>query len=244
MHTFWNRREFFYALAAGSSIALGQPTTPAPIKATKLSDTLSLVSGDGGNVAIVMSDDGLLMVDGGLSERSAELLKAVAEQVDPHRVRTVFNTHWHLDHVGCNEVLGKDGAKIIAHENVKKRLGTRITMEALNRTIEPLKPEGLPSETFTSGGKMTFGAEKIEYMRVPPAHTDGDSYLFFPVTQRVAHGRPAFQWHVPVHRLLHRRMDRRDGRGLRPAHESWGRKDAGDSGARAAGVERRFEGER
>lgn len=177
---FSNRREFFYALAAGSSIALGQPAAPAPIRATKLSDTLALVSGDGGNIAIVISGDGLLMVDGGMSDRSAELLKAIAEQVDPHRFRMVFNTHWHLDHVGCNEVLGKDGAKIIAHENVKKRLSTRITMEALNRTVEPLKPEGLPSETFTSGGKMTFGAEKIEFMRVPPAHTDGDSYIFFP----------------------------------------------------------------
>lgn len=71
----------------------------------------------------------------------------------------MFNTHWHLDHVGCNETLSKAGAKIIAHENVKKRLSTKIVMEALNRTV---------------------GKEKIEYMNVPPAHTDGDSFLFFP----------------------------------------------------------------
>jgi glyoxylase-like metal-dependent hydrolase (beta-lactamase superfamily II) len=121
-----------------------------------------------------------MMVDGGLAERSGELLKAVAEQMDAHKIRTVFNTHWHVDHVGCNEVLGKEGAKIIAHENVKKRLSSKITMEMMNRTFEPLKPEGLPSETFATGGKMTFGKEKIEYLRVAPAHTDGDSYLFFP----------------------------------------------------------------
>lgn len=180
-----NRRVFLRALIAGPAGLIlidstqGQTPTPPPIKATKLSDNLAVISGDGGNIGVVISEDGLMMIDGGLADRSAELLSAAAEQVDAHKFRTVFNTHWHLDHVGCNEALGKAGAKIIAHENVKKRLSTKILMEAMNRTIEPLKPEGLPAETFTKGGKMTFGKEKIEYASVPPAHTDGDSYLFF-----------------------------------------------------------------
>jgi cyclase len=139
-----------------------------------------MVSGDGGNIAVVISPEGLMMIDGGLVERSADLLKTVADQVDAHKFRVVFNTHWHVDHVGCNEVLGKQGAKIIAHENVKTCLSKTITMEMLNRTFEPLKPEGLPTETFAKGGKMAFGKEKIEYMRVAPAHTDGDAYVFFP----------------------------------------------------------------
>ena len=185
MFTFFtNRRDFLRALVSGpaglslSYRAIAQ--TAAPIKAAKLSERLTVVTGDGGNIAIVIGEDGLLMVDGGFADRSGELLEAVAQQVDSHKIRTVFNTHWHIDHVGCNEVLGKGGAKIIAHENVKARLATKITMEALNRTFEPLKPEGLPSQTFTKGGNMTFGGEQIEYMRVAPAHTDGDSYLFFP----------------------------------------------------------------
>jgi len=136
--------------------------------------------GNGGNVAIVMSDDGLMMVDGGFTERSAELLQAVSSQAASHPIRMVFNTHWHLDHVGCNETLGKSGAKIIAHANSKKWLSQEVTFEALNRVIEPLKPEGLPTETFTKGGKLTFGKEQIEYGVVPPSHTDGDAYLFFP----------------------------------------------------------------
>jgi len=176
-----SRRDFFRALIAapaGATLSFAQ-TTP-PIRATKLSPSLAMVSGDGGNVAIVIAPDSLFMVDGGFADRSAELLKAVAEQVDTHPVRTVFNTHWHLDHVGCNEALGKAGARIIAHDNVKKRLSTRIVMEAINRTVEPLKPEGLPTETFTQGGRLTFGKEEIRYQSVPPAHTDGDSYLFFP----------------------------------------------------------------
>ncbi len=175
-----HRRDFLRALIAapaGMSLAFAQNQTP--IQATKLSDRLALVAGDGGNIAIVIDRNGLMMIDGGFANRAAELLAAVKEQVDAHNFNVVFNTHWHLDHVGCNEELGKAGVKIIAHENVKKRLSSRITMEALNRVVEPLKPEGLPAETFTSGGKMTHG-EAIEYKSVPPAHTDGDAYLFFP----------------------------------------------------------------
>jgi len=177
------RRDFLRALLAGpaglslSWSAFGQ--TPTPIKAVKLSAKLALVSGDGGNIAIVISNDGLMMVDGGYADRAGELLKAVNEQVDAHKVTQVFNTHWHLDHVGCNEMLGKAGARIMAHENVKKRLSQKITMEAMNRTVEPLKPEGLPTRTFKGAGQIGFGTEKIKYASVPPAHTDGDSWLFF-----------------------------------------------------------------
>lgn len=178
------RRDFLRALIASpaggylSSALLGQ--TPPLIHAEKLTDTLSMLTGDGGNVLIVKGDGELMMIDGGFPERATELLGAVSENVDAHHITRVFNTHWHIDHIGCNETLGKSGARIMAHENVRKRLSVRTTIEAINRTVEPLKPEGLPTENFTHGGKLTFGKEKIEYRRVDPAHTDGDSYLFFP----------------------------------------------------------------
>jgi cyclase len=200
MSTFSNRREFFAALAsaaAGSSLVFGQ-AAPAPIRAMKLSDRLAMLYGDGGNVGIVISPDGLMMIDGGLPDRSADLLKAVSDQVDPHSIRTVFNTHWHFDHIGCNETLGRAGAKIIAQENVKKRLSVKTTMESLNRTFDPLKPEGLPAQTFTKGGRMTFGKEKLEYVHVPLAHTDGDTYVFFPGPNVLHTGDLLFNGNYPV----------------------------------------------
>jgi cyclase len=178
-----SRREFLRALVAapaGASFLFSQTPAPVPIKSTKLSDRLAVLMGDGGNVGVVIADDGLMMIDGGLADRSAELLQAVSSQVNPQRFAVVFNTHWHLDHVGCNETLGKNGAKIIAHANSKKWLSQVVNMEALNRVVQPLDPEGLPGQTFTKSAKMTFGKETIEYGVVPPAHTDGDAYLFFP----------------------------------------------------------------
>ena len=179
------RRDLLRALFAapvGASFLAAQ--TPAPIKATKLADRIALLTGDGGNIALVLSNDGLMMVDGGYADRAAELLKAVAA-VDSHPVVLQFNTHWHLDHVGCNEALGAAGAKIMAHENTAKWLGQRVVMEAINRTVEPLKPAGLPKQLFTTAGKLNFGGA-IEYAPVPPAHTDGDAWLFFP-TENILH---------------------------------------------------------
>ncbi len=105
--------------------------------------------------------------------------KAVAA-VDAQKVQVLFNTHWHQDHIGSNELLGQSGTKIIAHENVKKRLSMKVVSDALGQTFQPLKPEGQPTETFSKGGKMTFGKEKLEYMYVPNIHTDNDSWVFFP----------------------------------------------------------------
>jgi cyclase len=197
-----SRRDFLQAIiggAAGLSITYfgyGQGT-PAPIKATKLSGSLALLEGDGGNVALVIADDGLMMIDGGLPDRAADLQKAIAE-VDSHKVRTLFNTHWHFDHVGSNEMLGKAGVKIIAHENTKKWLSQKVTMEAFNRTFEPLKPEGLPAETFSKGGKLTFGKEKLDYTHVAPAHTDSDAYVFFPGPNVLHTGDLLFNGFYPV----------------------------------------------
>jgi cyclase len=198
-----SRRDFFAALAGGAAglsfsyTALGQ-APPIPIKATKLSDHVTVMIGDGGNVGVVLSDDGLMMIDGGFPERAEELGRAIHEQVDAHPVKVVFDTHWHFDHVGSNELVGARGAKIIAQENVKKRVSTKITVEALNRTFEPLKPQGMPTQEFAKGGKMTFGTEKIEYVHIPTAHTDGDAYVFFPDSNVLHAGDLFFNGNLPV----------------------------------------------
>lgn len=194
-----NRREFLASLAAGMTLARAvRGQNAAPIKATKLSDRVAVMMGDGGNVGVVLSDDGIMMIDGGLPDRAADMLNAVKEQVDAHPVRLLFDTHWHFDHIGCNETLGRQGVKIIAHENVKKRLSVKTTMESMNRTFDPLRPEGFPTQEFSKGGKMSFGKEKIEYVHIPTSHTDGDTYLFFPESNVLHTGDMLFHGFYPV----------------------------------------------
>jgi len=204
-----DRRDFLRALlegAVGLSLTMtsrafaqtapaqGQPT---PITATKLTPRITVLSGAGGNVALVTTPEGLLMVDGGLPNRAADLAKAIAD-VDSRPVEVLFNTHYHGDHVGSNELLGKRKVRIIAHENVKKRLGQRIESQAFGRTIEPLSAVGQPTETFAVGGKLTLGPEVLQYTHVPPSHTDGDAFVLFPNSNVLHTGDLLFLGRYPV----------------------------------------------
>ena len=197
-----DRRDFLQALLGGAAglcltgRGFGQ-APPEPIRATKLTDRIALLAGDGGNVGLVMAGDGLLMIDGGYANRALELQEAVADAGSPP-VKILFNTHWHGDHVGSNELLGKAGVKIIAHQNAKFWLSQKVKMEAFNTTVEPLKFEGIPKQTFVDGGKLSFGKEKIEYKWFPNAHTDNDVYLFLPAANVLHTGDLFFSGTYPV----------------------------------------------
>jgi glyoxylase-like metal-dependent hydrolase (beta-lactamase superfamily II) len=181
MPTLTNRRGFLTALAAGFAYArnVAAQTAP-PLAVTRLSANLIEISGAGANVAVLTTPEGVLMVDGGLPDRSPELLKLVAEQTGGAPVRVLFNTHWHLDHTGSNEALGKAGAKIIASHNTTRWLSSRVYVEAQQRTYQPRPAEAIPAQEITAAGRMAFGGETIEYGPLAPSHTNGDIHVFFP----------------------------------------------------------------
>src|SRR5262245_54626180 len=151
-----------------------------PLNVSRLSESLSLVSGGGGNVLVVSGSDGLVLVNGGSQERSAELLKTIADQSGGRRVLTLFNTDWHPDHTGSNEALGRSGAQIIAHENTKQYLANELYVDWEKRTYKARSKESLPTRTFLTSGSMTAGSEPLKYGHLGQAHTDGDIYVFLP----------------------------------------------------------------
>ncbi len=148
------------------------------ISVSPLRDKLHLLSGAGGNIIIVEGSDGLLLIDSGLATSTPGILAETAK-IGNGRITLLFNTHWHTDHTGSNVVLGKQGVKIMAQENVRTRLAKGQYMEFFKRQVDPMAPEGLPTETFRDKGKITFGGETAQYEYLPPAHTDGDSVLHF-----------------------------------------------------------------
>src|SRR6202000_2327939 len=126
-----DRRRFLTALAgATAACTLGplataaRASTPAGLTAEPLGDRTTLIGGAGGNVLALSGNDGLLLVDCGAAEHGRDLLKVLGSLPGGRTVRTVFNTHWHWDHTGNNELLRKGGADIIAHENTRLWLGT------------------------------------------------------------------------------------------------------------------------
>ena len=186
-----NRRNFLRIFGtAATGITVGSrvflktaqaETVPAPLAVQKLTDSFLLITGAGANVLALIGPEGVLMVDGGSTERSPELLKLVAENSAGKPVRVLFDTCWDADHTGSNETLGKAGAKIIAHENTKLWLGAEFESRWQKRIYEPHPKAALPNQTFYTGlQKMTFGKEPVEYGYMQQAHTDGDVYVYFP----------------------------------------------------------------
>jgi glyoxylase-like metal-dependent hydrolase (beta-lactamase superfamily II) len=147
---------------------------------TKLTDSFSLITGAGSNVLLLNGPEGALLVNGGTAERSADLLRVVSEQTGGKPVQVLFNTDWHLENTGSNDTLGKAGARIIAHENTRLWMTAEYHVQWQNRTYKPRAKEALPTQTFYTTGKMTFGKEEIHYGHLFQAHTDGDIYVFFP----------------------------------------------------------------
>ncbi len=180
-----NRRSFLQttAGAALAHAAFSQNTpaqTSSSLSATKLADDFLLISGAGSNVVAVIGAEEVLLVDGGDAAHSPELLKFVSAQAGGKPVKVAFNTHWHHDHIGSNEALGKSGAKIYSHAFTKQWLSTEIDWGWQHQTFEPLPEIARPNQTFYDSGKLTFGKETVEYAHIGPAHTDGDIYVYFP----------------------------------------------------------------
>jgi cyclase len=145
----------------------------------ELGSGLNLVHGFGGAVLVSIGADGVALVDGGSSAGSAALLALVRDRTG-QTPTLLFNTHCHRDQVGSNEVLGKAGARIVAHENTRLWLGTEIVSKWENTVYPPLPAQALPNSTFYYDEQTLNFNEEIRYGVLPQAHTDGDIYVFFP----------------------------------------------------------------
>ncbi|MGC1459043.1 MAG: MBL fold metallo-hydrolase [Steroidobacteraceae bacterium] len=177
------RRHFIHALPAVtlglSALRWASAAETGPLAVVPLTSGLSVITGGGGNITVFESSAGVLLVDGGSPERSAEVLKLVKARTGAARIHTLFNTHWHWDQTGSNRALGPSGTRIIAHENTRLWLGTQVDCKWQNRVYPPLPREARPNLTTYTTGSLSFGGEHIDYGYLPQAHTDGDLYVFF-----------------------------------------------------------------
>jgi len=160
---------------------VSQPSASATLEIQSLGDALFVVEGAGCNVVVAKAPGGgATMVDGGLKERSAELLSLVRSELSVSRIDTLFNSCWHPDRTGANEALGAAGTRIMAHENTRLWLGRDVTRPWDNRTIQRLPPQACPTATFYEPGSVEVSGREIRYGYLLQAHTDGDIYVRFP----------------------------------------------------------------
>jgi glyoxylase-like metal-dependent hydrolase (beta-lactamase superfamily II) len=170
---------FLFAQKPAASPAPSPSATPPPVASRNLADRLSLITGAGGNIAVLTGDDGTLLIDCGVPAAIMGLIGEVAK-VAPTPASIVVNTHWHFDHTGGNEQLAKNGARIIAHDNCRKRLATDQYMEFMDRKVPASPHIALPVATFDREMQLHVNGEDLKLTAVPPAHTDNDIIIQFP----------------------------------------------------------------
>lgn len=166
-----DRRQFLNGAAAG---VLGVWASRRP-RAQQLNEKLTVVDGGGANVLAFSTGDGLLLVDSGAPKSGDRVMAALKNA----KVQTLFNTHYHLDQTGNNELFAAAGARIIAHERTRQWMSTDYWVPAKNRYEKARPKAALPTETFLTTGSLKAGSEPIAYGYLPLAHTSGDIYVFF-----------------------------------------------------------------
>ena len=133
-----------------------------PIQPQKLADNLTLLSGPGGNVAVLNGPDGKLVVDTFVLPAWAKFKESL-DAISSAPLKTVINTHWHFDHVDNNASLRAAGATIVAHENTKKRMSEAHDLPVLGLHFPPSAADALP----------------LVLEHLAPAHTDTDVLIHF-----------------------------------------------------------------
>lgn len=172
----------FVALLLGLGPAVvAQEVTDAGSKGIEIADGVHLLAGLACNVIAVIAPDGVLIIDNGRASGSEDLEKSITE-LDAGPVRIVLDTHFHFDHIGANEALARDGAVIVAHENVRRRMLAewRVpdTLGISYPTVAPYPEVALPILTITDSLTVHFGGHEIEVRYLPSAHSDADVAVF------------------------------------------------------------------
>jgi cyclase len=183
------------ALAANKA---GRPRASARDILVKDVAGLALVSGAGCNVVALAGADGALMIDGGLAENSAVLLKAVADATRTRRIGTLINTHWHPEQTGSNETVGKAGGTLIAHEVSRLALTRAEQSPLFEGNYGPLPEKARPVKTTYNTGSLQLAGEPVEYRYLSAAHTNGDLFVHFPRRNVIVAGGPVAADHWPV----------------------------------------------
>ena len=125
------------------------------------------LEGTGGNIGLSVGDDGIVMIDDQFAPLTERILETIAD-LDDGEIRFVINTHVHGDHVGGNENLGNLGITILANDRVRVRMVAGMAAEA-----------ALPVLTYSDTSTVHLNGEEVHVFTVPPAHTDGDSFVHF-----------------------------------------------------------------
>jgi cyclase len=162
------------SLCLATPAAALQDMSKVEIKAEQLAPGVAVLFGAGGNIGVSYGEDGTILIDDQFAPLTDKIQKAVAD-LGAQPVKFLINTHWHFDHSGGNENLGKAGVVIIAHDNVRVRMAAGANVAG--NVIPPATSAALPVITYADGLKLHLNGEEVRVIHMPAGHTDGDSII-------------------------------------------------------------------
>lgn len=155
------------------TLSCAQNNQEVTIKVDKLSEHVYMLIGQGGNIGVSVGEDGVFVIDDQFAPLSSNIIEAI-RTVSDKPIKFLANTHWHGDHTGGNANFQKEGAIIMAHTNVRKRL-----KETPKRDGSMNPKEALPVITFSDKMSLHMNGEEVAIYHPDNAHTDGDAILYF-----------------------------------------------------------------
>ena len=168
-------------LFAGTAIAQQNVDfAKVEIKTTDLGHNTYMLQGQGGNITVAVGTDGIIMVDSEFAPLHDKIKAAIAK-ISPLPIKYLINTHYHGDHTGGNAPFHKDGATVVAQDNIRLRLAAGSAPNGLTGAKTPPQPaDALPTDTYCCGSKtVEVGGRKALLTHVYNAHTDGDTWVYF-----------------------------------------------------------------
>jgi len=124
------------------------------------------LAGQGGNIGVSVDENGIVMIDDQFAPLTDKIIAAI-RGISDAEIRFLINTHVHEDHTGGNENMGRMGVLILARDEVRVRLAAQSPNDAL------------PVLTYSDAITIHLNGGDVYAAPLPPAHTDGDSYIHF-----------------------------------------------------------------
>ena len=157
---------FLSSLALASSVFAQQDFSSVEIIPRYVAGSVYYLEGRGGNIGLSIGEDGIMMIDDQFAPLTEKIVAAIRLLSDGE-IRFLINTHVHGDHTGGNENLGNMGVLILARDEIRVRLAQQAPAAAL------------PVLTYSDAITIHLNGEEVYAFPVPPAHTDGDTFIHF-----------------------------------------------------------------
>ncbi len=167
-----------------------------------VTNQIFMLTGKGGNIGLSIGKDATFLIDDQFAPLTEKIIVAI-KSAGGDTPKFLINTHYHGDHTGGNEHLGKSGTLIFSHDNVRERLSAGSFIEAFNMKSAALSEDGLPVVTFSEDISFHLNGDTVRAIHVPHAHTDGDSFIYFEAANVIHAGDIFFNGFYPFIDVQH-----------------------------------------